>query len=330
VTSRLDLVSAIEGFYVALILDHLHRRGILRTIGRGAGTAALAKSCGVSENLLAGLLEFASLRSGIVRGKGRGKDRQFILSGKDHSFSTHLLDQYVGAFGPCLLNLRQILDAPETGEYFVDRARHADAFADGGLAPQLVGLLEALGFDRVLDIGCGGGQLLMTLASEQRDFRGIGIDTNRNMVATARRRAAALDLADRLQFRHGRAEQLGRALTKVARDQIQGICAVSVANAYFGSQTRIDDFFTALKTALPGRTLVLSDYYSRLGASLPASADLRRTLIHDIAQLVSSQGLPPRDLKAWRSIYARNSVKLMHAQQANNEGVNWFIHVLRL
>ncbi len=327
---RQDLVGIIEGFYVGLILYHLHRRGILRAMERGASTGALAKSFGTDENLLAGLLEFASLRSGIVRLKGRGKNARFTLSAEAGSFSTHLLDQYVGAFGPCLANLPEILKSPESGEHFVDRARHADAFADGEPAPELIGLIEALAFDCVLDIGCGGGQLLTTLASERQAFQGIGIDANRNMTAMARRRAAALGLADRVRFRCGGVERLGRAVTKPERRQIQGICAVSVANAFFGSPARIDDFFTGLKTVFPGRVLVLSDYYSGLGSSPRPGADIRRTLVHDVAQLVSSQGLPPRDLKAWRRIYARNSVTLLHAQQSNNEGVNWFIHVLRL
>jgi hypothetical protein len=49
-----------------------------------------------------------------------------------------------------------------------------------------------------------------------------------------------------------------------------------------------------------------------------------------VAQLISSQGLPPRDLKAWQAIYARNSVALLHAQRANNKGADLFIHVVRL
>jgi SAM-dependent methyltransferase len=330
VTQRPDLIDAIEGFYVTLILDQLHRTGVLRALGEGRGVGAIARKRGFDQAVLTGLLDYVSLRSNIIRSTARGKNRRFALAGKADGFSMHLLDQYVGAFGPCLLSLPQILKNPAAGQDLVDRVRHAAAFADGGPAPELVGFLEALRLDFVLDIGCGGGQLLTTLAQRRPALCGIGIDANPSMIAVARKRALHLRLGRQLKFRYGDAENLTRAITRRERERIQGICAVSVANALFGSDGRIDGFFSALKALFPGRILLLGDYYSRLGPALRQSANFKRTLFHDTAQLLSSQGLPPRDLKAWRRIYSRNAVKLLHAYKATNEGVCWFIHMIEL
>jgi release factor glutamine methyltransferase len=53
---------------------------------------------------------------------------------------------------------------------------------------------------RILDLGTGSGCLLLALLSELANAFGIGIDLLPGATATARRNAAALELADRAQF----------------------------------------------------------------------------------------------------------------------------------
>ena len=56
---------------------------------------------------------------------------------------------------------------------------------------------------RVLDLGVGSGCLLLALLSELPRAVGCGVDCNRGAVATARRNAAALRLADRSRIQPG-------------------------------------------------------------------------------------------------------------------------------
>lgn len=332
-TPRPTAIAAIEGLYVTLIVDQLYRAGILRELARGRDAAAMARTFGFDQAILTGLLEFVSLRSNVLDRDGRGAAKRFSLSkAAGGSLLGHLLDQYVGAYGPCLAQLSRILKSPAVGAKLVDGKRHAAAFAEAGPPPELVAIVDALGFSTVLDIGCGGGQLLTTLALRRADFSGVGIDANPHMVAVARRRASVLGLKRRIDVRHGSFATIAQNIPKRKRDRIRGICAASVANSFFAKHGGhdIDFFLGRLKSLFPDRILVLCDYYSRLGATARHSARYQRSLIHDVAQLVSSQGLPPANLTAWRRIYARNSVKLLQACQATDDGVAWFIHVVWL
>jgi SAM-dependent methyltransferase len=333
VTTRPDLIDSIEGFYVTHILDHLHRAGVLRALAEGAQIAAIARRFGFDRKLLTDLLDYVSLRSNVVSRIGSGARKRFALAeGTNISFLAHVLDQYVGAYGPCLVGIPRILKRPSAGRNLVDAARHARAFSRGEPTHELVALIEALELNGLLDIGCGGGQLLTTLARRRKSFFGIGIDVNPHMVTAARRLTVQSGLADRLDVRRSDFKGIAKAIAKRERDEIGGICAVSVANGFFGPDRRagIDTFFAHLKRLFPGRLLVLHDYYGRLGSAPQQSASYKRTLIHDVAQILSSQGVPPNDLRAWRRIYARNSVKLLHALKGQNEGVTWFIHVVLL
>lgn len=56
---------------------------------------------------------------------------------------------------------------------------------------------------RMLDLGTGTGCLLLTLLAEWPQATGIGIDVSTAALDVARRNAAALNLADRAELRHG-------------------------------------------------------------------------------------------------------------------------------
>ncbi|MBX3594920.1 peptide chain release factor N(5)-glutamine methyltransferase [Sphingomonas sp.] len=56
---------------------------------------------------------------------------------------------------------------------------------------------------RVLDLGCGPGTLLLAALAEWPDATGLGIDASDAALAYARQNAAALGLADRVEWRRG-------------------------------------------------------------------------------------------------------------------------------
>ncbi|PSN12722.1 SAM-dependent methyltransferase [filamentous cyanobacterium CCP5] len=66
----------------------------------------------------------------------------------------------------------------------------------------MVELAELDRGDRVYDLGCGDGRLLIA-AALQSPCHGVGIDIDPAQVAVARQKAAARGLADRLSFRVG-------------------------------------------------------------------------------------------------------------------------------
>ncbi len=335
--ARLTLVDAIEGMYVTAALDFLHREGVLAALGSGAAVALVAERFGFDADALAKLVEYVALRSDVVERVDDPRGTRFAASAayRDGSAAAYLLDQYAGGFGPCLLNLREVMRAPAEAGRFVDRARHADAYrrsGNGSSAPELVALADELGIGVLLDLGCGGGQLLAELAERRPQFRGIGIDANPFAVEAARRTLAARGLDGRVELLCGDLAALGALLSEERRASVDALAAVSVANAYAAGYPgrTIDDFLRALQALFPNRFLFLCDYYGRLDAVRDEPARFRRTLLHDLAQVVSGEGVPPANLAAWREIYARTGCTLVAHADAENDGIARFLHLVQL
>lgn len=329
------MIDAIEGFYIALIVDGLHRSGVLRNLSTGDNVASIAGRLGIDTRMLSRLLKFVALRSSVVRATargGRGDATRYRLSPSFQlSRETHLLDQYLGAYGPCLLALPQILRSPHRGERYVDRVRHSHAFVSGQPPIELISMIEAFDISRLLDLGCGGGQLLGALARRRKDFKGIGIDASLEMVRHARRSLATGRLARRVTIRHSDVRHLARVVPRGERLSIDAVCAASVANGFFGSDTfGIDRFLRGLRRLFPRRLLFLCDYYSCLDLPRAEAHGFRRTLVHDVAQVISGQGTPPGGLSEWQKIYRRNGVTLLQSCTRTDDGVAWFIHLVRL
>jgi trans-aconitate 2-methyltransferase len=77
------------------------------------------------------------------------------------------------------------------------QARHSYVFAHG---ESLIDLLQPRAGERILDLGCGSGQLTAKIAEGGADV--IGIDRSEEMMAEARRNFPSLkfDVADAANF----------------------------------------------------------------------------------------------------------------------------------
>lgn len=61
---------------------------------------------------------------------------------------------------------------------------------------------------RVLDVGCGGGQHVVAMASQRPDIRFLGVDLSPEFTRWARRLAVRAGVADRVGFVEGDAQEL--------------------------------------------------------------------------------------------------------------------------
>ena len=86
---------------------------------------------------------------------------------------------------------------------------HERKNADGSLSNQLALFVERVGHgDRVLDIGCGGGQHAIELAGQRPDVHVVGLDLSAEFVRRARQRASAAGCGSRVEFVKGNALDL--------------------------------------------------------------------------------------------------------------------------
>ena len=318
--STLDLV---EGFQLSQGVAALHELGVLSALERPATAEGLAAELGLDAGMLRGTLEYVAARTDLVRRSGR----RFKATRSYSDAARFLLDLYVGAYAGNAVMLADLLRKPSLAPAAVDRARHARAFEDagdgsGGFLPETV---RRLGLNHVLDLGCGSGALLLALACAADEFVGWGLDLNAAMCRRARARMRSAGVEQRVRVIRGDCEDLESALSKRVRKSVAAVVASNVANEMFAEgHQRAVRWLEQMSAVLPGRPLLIADYYGCLGRKRAQ----RETLLHDFAQLISGQGIPPPSASQWRSIYSRAGCRLVHIVE--DTSTTRFVHILAL
>jgi SAM-dependent methyltransferase len=322
--STVDLV---EAHFLTHVLDALHQTGALRLLVTPQPADRLAATLGVDSAILEPLLVFAALRSDVI---DQARDGRFQLAGDGAGLGRveHLLDQYIGGYGPPLRTLAALMAGHAAAP--VDLTRHAAAFATkpGDLATlnEAGQLIQGFGATRIVELGCGGGQALVALALANPDLSALGIDANPAAADAALTFAASLGVADRVEIGCGDGLALLAGRADLAGFQI--VLAASVLNALWAQDLLVAGFLRQLGGLLPGRIMVISDYYSHLGR--PSHQATPRTLIHDLAQLLSGQGVPPPDRVRWQKAYQAAGAELIEVMEAAGDGIDRFIHLIKL
>jgi SAM-dependent methyltransferase len=108
------------------------------------------------------------------------------------------------------------------------------------------------GAERIVDLGCGWGELLLRAVEQAPGARGDGVDTATDALDRGRRNAAARGLADRVTFHEAPAADWPGAGYDVA------IC-IGSSHAWPGGA---DEAFAALRKAVrPGGRVILGEGY---------------------------------------------------------------------
>lgn len=322
---RWRVLDLVEGFQLSHAVFALHDLGLLAALDKPASASELAARFGLDEHTLGGVLEYVAARTDLLRRTGR----RFVATRSYTGGARFLLDLYAGAYAENAARLPHLLRDPSAAPAAVDRARHARAFgAVGGAAlgvlPEIV---RQLGLNHLLDIGCGNGALLLELAGSDPDFVGWGLDVNPAMCRIARARFRDAGLGRRVRVLSGDSSELSSVITKGAAASIRSVSACNVANEMFREGGgRAVRWLRGIRKVLPGRPLLVADYYGRLGRKGGRAG--RETLLHDYAQLISGQGVPPPSLAAWRYVYERAGCKLAHVIE--DTSTTRFVHLLIL
>ncbi|MTH36432.1 methyltransferase domain-containing protein [Paracoccus limosus] len=328
-----SMTSLMEGYYVVRLLDAFHHEGLIERLSAGATVDDISNERGYAPARLAALLDYLSVRSDVVRKTAAG---YFVdMADPETRFALHLLDQYAGAYGPCLNSVPEILSGRVDGAALVDQARHAAAFACADrdrVDEDLLRLLAELRVDALVDLGCSVAGLLIEYALRHPQARGIGVDSSPSAIAAAQRRIAENGLSERLRVVRGDLRQVGALLGPDERNVVQCVVATNVANSFFGDDdgAQIDGWFAALRSAFPSRIMLLGDYFGSLSQPLDDPVACVRGLFHDVAQVLSGQGVPPCNLVQWSDILVRNGCTPIRAFEGNGGDMRRFIVLLQL
>jgi hypothetical protein len=325
---RLSAPQLIEGHALAALVDFLHRRGILDDLAKGRTTGAIARRNRFSGERLELALEAVAARTDILR--RAGKSYRLARGYARYESLGHLLDKYLGAFGPCLLDPGRALSRRAAGAAarLVDRKRHAAAFSriEPVSSPTIRALIREFNLSPLLELGCGPASELIGAALDSPSFRGIGVEANTHMVKTGKSRIAAHAVEKRVRICQADCRRLAAAIPAPVRRQVRGLLASSYLNELFDSELEAAGFLRQVKRLFPGAMMIIRDYYGSLRSrrrSRPGA------IVHDIAQLVSRQGVPPSHHAGWRRIYRSAGCRLVrHIEGAGP--VPWFIDVVIL
>ena len=321
---RLRALDLVEAFQLSHAVFTLHDLGIFKALRKPMTAEEVSATQSLDPVMLGGLLEYLAARTDLLRKSGA----RFVTTRKYLEEAGFLLDLYIGAYGGNASQLAELLRHPSAASGAVDQVHHAQAFA--AVAGQPLGLLPAivrqLGYNHILDLGCGNGALLLELAAQDSQFVGWGVDLNPDMCKLARTRIRAARPGKRVRVLEGDCRNLSSVLPKQVSARIRAVTACNVANEMFGDgHSHAIAWLRDLRGSFSGRPLLIADYYGRLGRKGRAS---RETLLHDYVQLISGQGVQPATAAEWRSIYAQAGCQLAHIIE--DTVTTRFIHVLQL
>jgi len=325
-------LDVIEGYYLAHIVHHFHRRGLLEYLARPRSPEWLARRFGYDAPLLSALLHYVSQRTDILSRSEGGRYRLEPLYA-DYYYLGFQLDKFLGAYGATVERIDASLRRKGLGRALVDRRREAQAYDRIQSPPNQVVLEVAR--DRtipsMLDLGCGPATLLTALATSDRAFRGWGIDASAAMCRVARARVARSGFADRIRIIHGDARVVARSVSRRERARIETLHCKGLLNELFRhGPGEAAAYLGRLRALFPGRLLFVVEYYGKLTRVSDPGPRYGHTLLHDLIQMLTSQGVPPADLAGWADVYARGGCALEHAYEGDSQGIEWFVHLVRL
>lgn len=327
------ILGILTGHALSRSLYSLQRIGVLDHLAKPCEPEALAADLGVERVWLDQVLEFIATDATIIRRLDDGRYVSVLDSLAQQRLAFELT-KFVGAYGPCL-------DAVGPAPQAVDEEALASGFALSSehrrrRQAQPTVLVDVLRhfkvFSGLLDLGCGTGDLLVELATSERSFVGMGIDANGSMCAVARCRLEEAGVAARVAIHHGDALGVLRRLPSGTTAGIRALHAGSFFNALFGTGTVHEAVraLTELRASFGGFLLLVNDYYGGLGSDRYPQGGPSWSLLQDVAQVCSGQGVPPGHLMAWEELYQRAGCQLLRAYESDLDSHGRFLHAVRL
>lgn len=329
---RREPLEIIEGFYLGHVIEAFHRLGLFERLVEQRSAAELARECEYDEELLTALLEALYQRTLLL---GRTRSGQYWLKKKyrNYYFLGFQIDKFLRAYGPAFGRLEQSLCADTLGRGFVNRKVEAEAYNTISSPPNPVVLeiAKARGLGSMLDLGCGPATVLTELGAASSTFIGWGVDESANMCRVARARIARLGMSDRIRIIHADARSLASHLPTKDRRGIECLQSKGLFNELFrnGDEGAVA-YLKVLKRLFPGRLLFIVDYYGKLTRVRETRGEHLHTLLHDLIQMITAQGVPPSDLSGWVKVYRAAGCSIEHAYEGSSQGIEWFVHLVRL
>jgi SAM-dependent methyltransferase len=330
--ARGECFALIRSHFTVLLVYELHRLSLLRDLEAPSKVVDIAARYGCSVAPLRDVLRFLAGDRGVLT---YTPPDTFCLAPSFLPlavFEMHL-EKFVGAYGGTFSNLECLFRGDRSRVTPRDDEKLAASFHRYNSIPRhgnpVVDVLMAGNPRLVVDLGCGDGNLLLEACARAPLMRGIGVDQSLDMCAYARANIAARNLADRVEIVHSEIGYFLDQIDVATKSAVTDVVGCSILNEFFGEPAAAEQFLRRVRSAFPGRRFYVVDYYGSLSGNSWVD-DSDHTVLQDIVQLLSGQGVPPSNLQDWAAIYQAAECKCVHAYEGTSAGIRWFIHVLSL
>ncbi|WP_328442078.1 methyltransferase domain-containing protein [Streptomyces sp. NBC_00457] len=300
-----DLPEMISAMHVCHAVHALSATPLLERLRSGPRQPGNGLLAGLDPDIGTGFLRYLTGR-GILETRGE----EYFLTQLGECLTTDVslarLGVYVEAYGQVTSRIGELL----TGEAIYGKDVVRDGAALGAHCatlfsffhtPAVLRAMRGRKVRRVLDVGCGGGQLIVDACLRDPSLTGIGIDNSPDAIAWANDLARRSGVADRVEFVVG--DAFAPETWPAVCAEADGLCMMSALHEHFrhGEQAVVDLLdeisarFPHLKVLLVGEPELRFDGREN---------DDDFFLIH----VLSGQGLP-RDRSAWFDVFEKSRLE---------------------
>ncbi|MEU3625173.1 SAM-dependent methyltransferase [Amycolatopsis coloradensis] len=294
--SSLNLCHALLALANSGLLDRLRSKKSVRTDELLAG---------MDERVGRGLLRYLEVRGVLTEHAG-----EHALSHRGALLTSGValarLGFYLEAYGPVTGRMTDLLTGAATYGVDVTRAgaqlgKHSGTVSTASYTPTVLHALRSRSARTLLDLGCGGGSLLVEIATRHPQLRGVGMDLSPDAIADAQALAERAGVADRIRFVVGDAFAPGTWPEDCREMDV--VCGVGVLHELFrdGDQAVVDvlDRFAAM---LSDDAVVL------IGEPELRYDDRENDSDFFLMHVLTAQGIP-RDTAGWLPVFGASALR---------------------
>ncbi|MGP4001159.1 methyltransferase domain-containing protein [Streptomyces sp. 8N706] len=296
-----DLISAM---HLCHAIHALADTGLLERLRDGRNSAATGLLDGMNERIAANVLRYLVARGLLEEWQGA-----YTLTYKGELLTSEIslarLGFYVEAYGPVTQRMGDLITSKAVYGTDVQRSngplsRHCGTVFAKYYTPIIQEAMAGRGAKRILDLGCGAGQLLIDVCLNDPDVTGVGLDIAPAAVEVAREQARRHGLEDRLQF------VVGDAFAPTDWPDVCGgvevISGIGVLHEHFrdGDQAVVE-ILDAYAEVLTGKKMLL------IGEPEPYYDDRENDSDFFLMHVLTDQGFPV-DRSDWADVFERSKL----------------------
>lgn len=311
------MLQVISHYNLALALTAIYQVGLHKKLNQGQQLDYATATEGLNPKLTARLLHYLSVHGLIhitaehyqVTPRGRAMLSEPALA---------QLGFYTESYGPIVSQIAALLEQTVVYGDGVERdgralGEHcATLFREYHTNTMLKAMADIKG-EKILDLGCGGGQFLVDACEKSATLQGIGLDNSAPAIDFARRLAIETGLTERLDFVVGDAFNLNSWPEEAFSADV--LCAHGVLHEHFrDGEEAVIHILNTYAELLKGnfKAFVLGEPELRYDLE---KSDSDLYLIH----IFTAQGFPRRR-EEWLKVIDRSNLKCVNIYTRPNAG----------